>query len=214
MKDTTREYLRSLGDRYPALRDSGAVDKTESAFSVLYECCRTGKKIMICGNGGSCSDAEHIVGELMKSFMKKRPLKDGLKKELERYGEEGRALASKLEGSVRAISLCSHPSLSYALINDTDGEMTFAQQLQGLGDSDDVLIAVSTSGNSRNCVYAAITAKAMGIKVIALTGIGGGRLADIADVTVNVPEKETYKVQEYHLPVYHCLCAMLEEELY
>ncbi|MBQ3848428.1 MAG: SIS domain-containing protein [Clostridia bacterium] len=214
MKDSTKAYLELLGERYPELKNHGVTDDVLAAYKILEKAYKQGKKVLICGNGGSCSDSEHIVGELMKKFMKKRPLPDTFKEDLKKYGEKGEKLAESLEGALRAISLASHPALSYALINDIDGELTFAQQLVGLGDKGDVLIAISTSGNSKNCGYAAITAKAMGIKVIALTGAKGGKLAEIADVTVKVPETETYKVQEYHLPVYHCLCQMLEEEFF
>lgn len=214
MKDSTYAFIDLLGERYPALKESGVTEQVLEAYKVLEEAYKNGKKVLLCGNGGSCSDAEHIVGELMKKFMKKRPISDELKAELKKYGERGEKLSNKLEGTLRAISLSSHPALSYALINDIDGELTYAQQVKGLGDAGDVLIAISTSGNSKNCGYAAITAKAMGLKVVGLTGIGGGMLGQIADVTVTVPEKETYKIQEYHLPVYHTLCAMLEEEFF
>lgn len=214
MKESTYAFITLLGERYPELKKSGATESVLEAYKILEEAYKNGKKVLLCGNGGSCSDCEHIVGELMKKFMKKRPLSEERKAALRQYGEKGEKLADKLEGALRAISLSSHPSLSYALINDIDGELTYAQQLNGLGDEGDVLIAISTSGNSKNCGYAAILAKTMGIKVIGLTGAGGGQLAQLADVTVKVPETETYKIQEYHLPVYHCLCAMLEEEMF
>ena len=214
MKRSTYDFITLLGERYPALSEFGTTEMTRDAYLILEEAYKNGKKLLICGNGGSCSDCEHIVGELMKKFMKKRPLSDELTEKLKEYGEKGEKLANSLEGTLRAISLASHPALSYAFINDKDGELTFAQQVKGLADPGDVLLAISTSGNSKNCGYAAITAKAMGLKVIGLTGMGGGELSKIADVTIKVPEKETYKIQEYHLPVYHTLCAMLEEEFF
>ena len=130
------------------------------------------------------------------------------------FGESGRILGETLEGGLPAVSLCSHVSLKSAVGNDTDPANIYAQQLFSLGRGGDCLIAISTSGNAENCMRAAMVAKLTGMKIIALTGAKGGRLKEVADVTINVPECETYAVQELHLPVYHCLCAMLEEELF
>ena len=168
----------------------------------------------LCGNGGSASDCEHIVGELMKCFKKKRSICPTLSKGLAEEGELGQALLQDLEGGLPAVSLCGHSPLTLAFLNDKNAMLTFAQQLSVLGRKGDVLLTLSTSGNSKNCVYAAAVARAKGMKTVFLGGGNGGKLKEFADVSIIVPEKETYKVQELHLPVYHCLCAMLEEEFF
>ena len=212
MKETTGKILDELTARYPALTEQK--ENVRRAFEVLAEAYRDGKKLLICGNGGSAADCEHIVGELMKSFKKKRAIDEKVKERLLTMGEDGERLAASLDGTLRAISLASHPALSTAFNNDKDPAVTFAQQLYGYADEGDVLLAISTSGSSRNCVLAAVTAKAKGVKTIALTGKNPGKLSALADAAILVPEAETYKVQELHLPVYHCLCAMLEEEFF
>ena len=185
------------------------------AFQTICKAYNNGGVLYVCGNGGSAADAEHIVGELMKSFRKKRPADAKIQESLtQMFGETGRILGETLEGGLPAISLCSHVSLKSAVANDTDPANIYAQQLFSLGRAGDCLIAISTSGNAENCVRAAMIAKLTGMKTIALTGEKGGRLKEIAEVTISVPEHETYAVQELHLPVYHCLCAMLEEELF
>jgi D-sedoheptulose 7-phosphate isomerase len=150
----------------------------------------------------------------MKCFKKKRPVCEDFASALKAQGELGEELARDLEGGLPAISLCGHSPLSFAYLNDKNPMLTFAQQLSVMGNAGDVLIALSTSGNSKNCVYAAIVAKTKDLKTVFLGGGNGGKLKDMADVSIIVPEKETYKVQESHLPVYHCLCAMLEEEFF
>lgn len=212
MKETTKRILDELIKRYPALSEQK--ENVRRAFEIAAESYRSGKKLLVCGNGGSAADSEHIVGELMKSFKKKRAIDGEVKTRLLALGEDGEKLAASLEGTLRAVSIVSHPALSTAFNNDKDPAVTFAQQLYGYADDGDVLVAISTSGSSRNCVLAAVTAKAKGVKTIALTGKNPGRLSALADVAILVPETETYKVQELHLPVYHCLCAMLEEELF
>lgn len=213
MKQTTMAILDQLIERCPALAPLHA--NIFEAFQMICKSYNNGGVLYVCGNGGSAADSEHIVGELMKSFKKKRPVDAKLKESLvQMFGENGKVLGDTLEGGLPAVSLCSHVSLKSAVVNDTDPANIYAQQLFSLGRGGDCLIAISTSGNAENCMRAAMVAKLAGIHVIALTGEKGGRLKEIADVTVNVPAHETYLVQELHLPVYHCLCAMLEEELF
>lgn len=198
--------------RYPKL--ISVKTDISNAYNILELTYTNGGKVLCCGNGGSCADADHIVGELMKSFKFKRAISDDVKESLIKQGDLGIKLASNLEGALPAISLNSHNALSSAYINDTNAEMVYAQLLYGFGKTGDTLIALTTSGNSKNCVYAAVTAKALGINVIALTGQNGGKISEIADITIKVPELETYLIQELHLPIYHCLCAMLEEKFF
>ena len=212
MKESTRMILTELIERYPAL-GSVATD-IETAFLTLKNCYEQGGRVYLCGNGGSTADCEHIVGELMKCFKKKRPVDKAFAAALKEQGGLGEDLATYLEGGLPAISLCGHSPLTFAYLNDTNPMLTFAQQLSVMGQAGDILVALSTSGNSKNCVYAAIVAKAKGIKTLFLGGGNGGKLKDMADVSIVVPEKETFKVQELHLPIYHCLCAMLEEEFF
>ena len=211
MKDTTAKILEELTERYPRL----AVCKkdVEKAFELLCETYRKGKKLLVCGNGGSAADSEHIVGELMKSFKKKRPIPES-EKALLSETEEDAKLCAALEGGLPAISLTSHLSLSTAFANDNEPSAVFAQQLYVLGEKGDCFLAISTSGNSKNCAYAARVAKLKGIPMVAMTGEKASVLSERSDVCIRVPETETYKVQELHLPVYHCLCAMLEEEFF
>ena len=203
------KILDELVERYPRL--DCCKDEINAGFELLRETYDRKGKVLACGNGGSCSDSEHIVGELMKKFKVARPLDKDFIDRLNAYGEKGEFLSEKLEAGLPAISLASHPSLSTAYLNDNTPELTFAQQLLVLGNENDTLIAISTSGNSVNCVYAAICAKAKGMNVLALTGKKESRLSEIADVTIKAPESETYLIQECHLPIYHALCAMLEE---
>jgi len=185
------------------------------AFNVIAESFAKGGKLLAAGNGGSAADAEHIVGELMKSFVKKRVLPDAFVSDIAGV-DSGIAdyLVSRLQPGLPAIALSGHYSLSTATTNDIDGNVVFAQQLYGYGKEGDVFLGISTSGNAKNVICAAATAKAKRIKVVALTGGEGGRLRDFADVSIVVPETETYKIQELHLPVYHCLCMMLEDRFF
>jgi D-sedoheptulose 7-phosphate isomerase len=190
-------------------------DAIWSAYLVTEEAYATGRKLLLCGNGGSASDAEHISGELMKGFLKKRPLEEALKECLaEIGGSEGERIGRLLQQGMPAISLVSQTALGTAVINDISGEMIFAQQVNALGQQGDILWALSTSGNSRNVVAAAIVAQARGMKVVAFTGQGGGAIKAYANVLLNVPYTETHLVQEAHLPIYHGLCAMLEERFF
>ena len=212
MQERTKEILNGLTERYPALKV--AKNDISAAFEALLASVKSGGKIMICGNGGSAADSAHIVGELMKSFKKTRPIDAKTAARLKEYGKEGARLALSLEGAIRAVSLAENGAFLTAFSNDKDPSAVFAQQVYGLGEKRDTLVCISTSGNSENCVLAAVAAKATEIKTVALTGAGGGKLASLADVCVKVPETKTYKVQELHLPVYHCICAMLEEEIF
>lgn len=181
----------------------------DEAFRRIEAAYVRGNKLMLCGNGGSAADAEHIVGELMKGFLLKRPVAERVFP----GGVPDPAL-EKLQGALPALSLNGHPALAAALVNDTDASLIYAQQLLGLGRPGDVLLCISTSGNAHNCCLAAQTARALGVEVIALTGAGGGRLAELSDCLIAVPERETYRVQQLHLPLYHALCARLEARFF
>lgn len=210
MKDSVRAILDELITRYPQLEVSR--EDIAKAYDIMKQCYDNGGKLMTAGNGGSAADSEHIVGELMKGFVKRRPLDEDMKSRLKTAdAAEGGRIAELLQGALPAIALTGHNALTTAFANDVDGAYAFAQQLYGYGRRGDVFLGISTSGSSKNVAAAAITAKAMGIKVIALTGGSGGRLKGLADCSIVVPSSETYKIQEMHLPVYHALCLMLEE---
>ena len=199
----------TIGDLFRRRAELGGCRKeVESAFEIIAGSFRRGGKVLVCGNGGSAADAEHICGELLKKFKKHRDIPAGIAAKLRPE------LASKLEGSLPAVSLVSMSGIITAFANDVAWETAFAQQVLGLAKPDDVLIALSTSGNSANCVAAAEVMKAAGGKSIAFTGERESGLSRICDVTIRVPETETYKVQELHLPIYHALCAAIEEELF
>ncbi|MDO4305299.1 MAG: SIS domain-containing protein [Eubacteriales bacterium] len=210
LEQKLQKHLESLLDRYPALRC--IKQEIIDAYFILEECFSCGGKLLIAGNGGSAADAEHIAGELMKRFRKPRPVSAEFAQKLKSLDPvRGTNLAHNLEQSLMAIPLVAHEALTTAYINDVDGLGVFAQQLYGFGRAGDVFLGISTSGNSQNIMSATIVARALGIKVIGLTGAAGGELAAVSDVAVKVPEVETYKVQELHLPVYHCWCLMLED---
>ncbi|MCL2719892.1 MAG: SIS domain-containing protein [Treponema sp.] len=203
------DYLQQLIDRYPSL--SPIIMDINSAFEIIKDSYKNNGKLLIAGNGGSASDAEHITGELMKSFIKKRNLPDSFITNIKNVDSEiSDYLLSRLQPGLPAIALCGHSSLNTACINDIDGNITFAQQVYGYGKEGDVFFGISTSGNSKNILYAAAVAKAKKLKVIGLTGENGGKLKQFSDVCICVPETETYKIQELHLPVYHTLCMMIE----
>lgn len=210
MKPNVKDILDELIERYPSLLCNK--EDISQAFDIINNSYRNDGTLFCCGNGGSCADCDHIVGELLKSFKFKRSIDAKVYNFLKNTGAED--IASKLEGALPAVSLCGHNALTTAFINDTDPLLTYAQQIYGLGRNGDVLIAISTSGNSKNCCYAVQTAHAKGIKTIALTGRDGGKLAEICDCAIIVPANETFKIQELHLPIYHCICAMLEEEFF
>lgn len=184
------------------------------ALEILIETCRCGGKILTCGNGGSASDSEHIVGELMKGFLLRRRLTEAQREAFRPFGEDGKRIADRLQNGVQAIALNSQTSLLTAVGNDVSFEMVFAQQVYVYGKKNDTLIAMTTSGNSKNIIYAAIAAKAIGMSVIGITGRNPGELARCSDVCLAMPAEKTYRVQEMTQPVYHALCAMVEEALF
>lgn len=201
--------LNELLSRYPQLNT--CVDEIESAKDKIITCYQSGSKLLLCGNGGSAADCDHIVGELVKGFLKRRPIDEDKKaKMLSLCPELSPCILNKLQGGLPAVSLPSFAGLNSAFCNDVDPELIYAQSVLALAKKGDILIALSTSGNSKNVVAAALLAKSLGIKVIALTGKSGGKLRHIADICICAPETETYKVQELHLPIYHYLCAQTE----
>ena len=207
---SVQKHVDKLCARYPELEVCR--NDIVCGYKLMEQCYRSDGKLLLAGNGGSAADCEHIVGELMKRFKKPRPVHADLAQRLKALdAERGTFLADKLEQGLMAISLTTHEALTTAYCNDVDGKAVFAQQLFGYARPNDVFVGISTSGNSENVLYAAILAKALGMSVIGLTGRKGGELARIADVCVKVPADETYQVQEFHLPVYHCWCMMLEE---
>jgi D-sedoheptulose 7-phosphate isomerase len=206
-------YLKELLDIYPQLFP--VKSEIAKAAGILIKCYQNGGKLLICGNGGSCSDSGHIVGELMKSFEQKRPINESLRKQLLACdNERGEYLAEKLQHGFPAIALTVHGDLISAVANDTDSDLIFAQQIVGYGNPGDVLIAISTSGNSQNVLDAIITAKAKGLVVIGLTGVTGGKMKSFCEILINVPGKNTASVQELHLPVYHTLCRIVENAFF
>ena len=199
-------HLQELIDRFPRL--SVCSEDISRTFETMCTCYRADGKLLLCGNGGSAADAEHWSGEMLKGFKSLRPLDDGWKTKMPHD------VAASLQGALRAIPLTGFLSASSAFANDVDAQYTFAQLVWALGDPEDVLVGISTSGNARNVCYAMDVAEAKGMETVALTGQDGGALAGKANVAIRVPETETLRVQELHLPVYHCLCLMLEDEFF
>lgn len=201
--------LNELIERYPRLLE--CKDSIYEAYETLKNSYINGGKLLVAGNGGSAADSQHIVGELMKSFKIRRPLEKDIAEKIRAIDtERGSMIVDSLESPLPAISLVAHSALTTAYLNDVGARGIFAQQVLGYGDYKDVFLGISTSGNSDNIVDAAIVAKSKGLSVISLTGISGGVITKYSDVCIKVPEKETFKVQELHLPIYHCLCLMLE----
>ncbi len=204
------KHIDLLIKRYPSLEKCR--EDIIKGYLLMEEAYENGHKLLIAGNGGSAADSEHIAGELMKRFKTPRKVPSEFAKRLcEIDSNRGPSLAENLECGLTAIPLVAHEALTTAYINDVDGLGVFAQQLFGYGQEGDVFLGISTSGNSQNVINATVVARAMGIKVVGLTGGNGGELASVADAAVIVPETETYMIQELHLPVYHCWCLMLEE---
>lgn len=205
--------IQQLIFSYPGL-DVCASD-IEAAFDILRDCYRGGGRVLTCGNGGSAADAEHIVGELMKGYLLKRPLSQEMRDKLiSTHPEEGDYLASHLQGGLPAIALVSQTALLSAIANDTAADMVYAQQVYVYGQERDALIGISTSGNSMNIIRAMQVGRALGMRTIGLTGRTGGKLKPLCDVCIRVPANETTLIQERHLPIFHVLCAMLEEEFF
>ena len=203
--------LQNLFSHYPELKP--CEDAILAAFGILAECYDHEGVVYTCGNGGSCADAAHIVGELMKGFIRKRPLAQEEQDELRKMDAvDGAYLSEHLQCGLRAVSLMGQEALSSAVGNDLGGDIAPAQQLLGFARRGDVLLGISTSGNARNIALACKVAKLKRLKIIGMTGENGGKLASLADVCLKVPAKETYRVQEYHLPIYHYLCQLVEKE--
>lgn len=211
--ETSELELSGLIKRYPILTKN--LNDIRLAAETLISISTSGGKTLICGNGGSSADADHIVGELMKGFVHSRPLPQEKRKALESVGgEEGVRMGELLQQGIPAISLSAHSALNTAFINDVDPSLIFAQQVIGLGSNKDLLWGLSTSGNSKNIVSAVIAAKSLGMKTLAMTGTKESRLSELCDICIRVDESETYKIQELHLPVYHTLCLIIENELF
>lgn len=209
----TVDFLDELVERYPCL--AVCRDDIQEAYELMKESYQKGGKLLIAGNGGSASDSEHIVGELMKGFIRPRKMdQEYVDRLISADPELGKELGEKLQGALPAIAVVDHVALSTAYLNDVDPMLGFAQQVNGYGKEGDVFLGITTSGNSKNILYANTVAKAKGLKTIALTGKDGGKVKNMADVAIVVPQQETFKIQELHLPVYHCLCLMLENEFF
>lgn len=213
LKENIKKHIDLLCERYPALKI--VEDDIARAYQILEDSYKNGGKLLVAGNGGSAADAEHIVGELMKGFkLPRKPQSDFADKLIQTNTELGAVLAENLQGALPAIALDGHPALSTAYMNDCEPLLCFSQQVNGYGKTGDVFLGISTSGNSKKVLYAATTAHAKGMKVIGLTGAKSSKLEQMSDVCIKVPQIETYMIQEFHLPVYHCLCLMLEDEFF
>lgn len=213
MEEKIIKHVELLMERYPMLE--ACKEDIIKAYSLLETSYTEGNKLLVCGNGGSASDSEHIVGELMKEFKLKRNVYAAQADAMKAIDPEmGATLAEHLQGALPAITLTAHSSLTTAFMNDSEPGLVFAQQVNGYGRPGDCFLGISTSGNSSNVLYAAITAKARGLNVIGLTGAKENKLEKLADVCIHVPETETFKIQEFHLPVYHALCMMLEDHFF
>ena len=213
MEQRLQKHIDTLIKRIPQLE--GCKEDIISAYEIIEQAYLNDHKLLIAGNGGSAADSEHIAGELMKRFKIARTVPDDFRRKLiDVDSVRGEELSKNLEQGLMAIPLVAHEALTTAYINDVDGLGVFAQQLYGFGRVGDVFLGISTSGNSKNIMLATVVARALGIKVIGLTGSSGGELAQVADVAIKVPETETYMIQELHLPIYHCLCLMLEDSFF
>lgn len=213
MNSAVMNIFEDLFIRYPKLELCRS--DIEAAFIIIKDCYKNGGKVLVCGNGGSAADSEHIVGELMKGFIRRRHIgSEDIKKIADSFPKDWEYLSKNLQCALPAISLVSQSAISTAFVNDIAADMVYAQQVYGYGKTGDVLIGLSTSGNSRNVVNAIKIAKAFGVGTIGMTGKGESMMKGLCDVIIQAPETETYKIQEYHLPVYHALCAMIESEMF
>lgn len=213
MRDSILKILDELLERYPSLAEKR--ENIIGVYKVLEQTYSNGGKLLVAGNGGSAADSEHIVGELMKAFIKPRKPEVSLQDKLKSVDKKlGEVLADNLQGALPAIAVTGHVGLSTAYLNDCSPLLAFAQQVNGFGNVGDVFLGISTSGNSENILYALVTARAKGMKTVGLSGRDGGRMKEFCDEIIIVPEKETFKIQELHLPVYHALCLMLEERFF
>lgn len=213
MNMRTQQIMQEFYTLHPDLTFLEA--ELSKALQLLLDAFRSGGKLLICGNGGSSADSEHIVGELMKGFLLKRPLSSDKKALFTNlFGEDGKQIAEILQEPLPAISLSTHTALSTAFSNDVDPSLAFAQQVLGYANPGDILLGISTSGNSKNVCAAAMCAHVCGTKVLALTGQSGGKLASLADCALTAPETRTFRIQEYHLAMYHYLCAVVESECF
>lgn len=206
------KHLQNVVCRHPDLAPCAAA--LQAALDMLVTSFENGGKLLLCGNGGSAADCDHIVGELMKAFLRPRPISAGHRAALCRSGAEGQALAGALQGGLPCAALTAHTALNFAIANDVRADVIFAQQVYVLGRAGDVVWGLSTSGNASNVVHAFRVARLLGLRTLALTGQTGGKLAPLADVAICVPATATVAVQELHLPVYHALCAALEERFF
>lgn len=206
------DIFEELLEKNPAL--AGCMEEIRAAGEAILALYRRGGKLLVCGNGGSGADSEHIVGELMKEFYIRRPLKQEEQDRLKQIDPAGEKLAMHLQGALPAITLTSNIALSTAYANDAEPDLVFAQQVWGYGRPGDVLLAISTSGRSKNVYYAIVAAKARGMEVIGLTGAGAGTMDKLCHICIKAPSTVTYEVQEYHLPIYHALCRYVEAEMF
>src|SRR5579872_7287272 len=206
-------YIQRLIERYPDLAD--CVPAIEGAYALLATAFEQRRKLLICGNGGSAADSEHIVGELMKGFRSRRPLPPSIRERLiAEWPQEGTYIGEHLQGALPTISLSAHTALATAYTDDVVADLVFAQQVYGYGEAGDILLCISTSGRSRNVCFAAQVAQTLGLHTIGLTGSDGGLLATLCDIAICVPRNTVEDIQEMHLPVYHTLCLMLEEHFF
>lgn len=212
MKEITQAFYDAFFERHPDLAPiQREILKTAEIWTAALG---SGGKLLLCGNGGSCADCDHIAGELMKGFQLRRPVSPGLKHALAAFGDWGNEIGEKLQQGLPVLSLCAHSASISAFANDVDAELVFAQQVTAYGDSGDVFVGISTSGNAKNVSAAMMVAKAKGLKTIALTGRDGGTIGKLADVSIIAPAMESYRIQEYHVSIYHLLCGMVEYELF
>lgn len=212
MKEITKEFVTTFFDRHPEL--VCIRENIMAAGQLWTDVLGSGGKILLCGNGGSCADCAHIAGELLKGFLLKRPMTEEFKDKMAQYGDFGTEIGRKLQHGLPAISLCAHSAPISAFANDVDGDLVFAQQVFAYGVPGDMLVGISTSGNSKNVAAAMMVGNAKGLHTMALAGRDGGKIGSLSEIAVVSPQQETYRIQEDHLAIYHLLCAYVEYELF